>query len=375
MNYFARAVLKTLLAFLLLAGSTGHGYAQSTEKHRYLYVAAPGVRNYLQNGGHGLLVFDMDKNFKFVKRITTGGLDEKGQPSNVKGIAVSLFTGCVYITTLDSLLCIDLQTEKTVWEKKYEGGCDRLSISTDGKTIYLPSLEGDDWKVIDAKTGDVLDRIVTHTHSHNTLCGRDGTKVYLEGLQSHYLTIVNTSNKKIESKVGPFANNVRPFTIDAAQRRCFVNVDGLPGFETGDLQKGIKTGHVEVEGYQAGPVKRHGCPSHGIALAPDESEVWISDGFNESVHIFTITKEKPEQTASIKLSDQPGWIVFSLDGRYALPSTGEIIDAHTKKIIYRLVDETGAFVQSEKMIEIQFADNKPVLAGDQFGIGRGNSPE
>ena len=41
---------------------------------RYLYVASPGVRNYVQYGGHGLLVFDIDNDYRFVKRIATGGL-------------------------------------------------------------------------------------------------------------------------------------------------------------------------------------------------------------------------------------------------------------------------------------------------------------
>jgi len=34
-----------------------------------------------------------------------------------------------------------------------------------------------------------------------------------------------------------------------------------------------------------------------------------------------------------------------------------------------LRDETGAAVQSEKLLEIDFADGKPVRAGNQFGIG------
>jgi hypothetical protein len=149
-----------------------------------------------------------------------------------------------------------------------------------------------------------------------------------------------------------------------------VNVNGLLGFETGDLKTGKKIAHVEVKGFPTGPVKRHGCPSHGIGLTPDEREIWLSDGFNEAIHIFDISKENVRQTGMIKLSDQPGWITFSIDGKYALPSTGDIIDVKTRKIIATLRDETGAPVQSEKMVEVQFAGGKPVKAGDQFGIGR-----
>jgi hypothetical protein len=258
MDYFSLRLRSALiLLFTGLSIFVSAILAHPLPKHHYLYVATPGVRNYLQYGGHGLLVFDMDDDFKFVKRIATGGLDNKGQPSNVKGIAVSLFTHCIYISTIQSLLCLDLLTEKLVWERFYDGGCDRMSISPDGKTIYLPSFEGDDWKVLDAKTGNVLHRLVTHSGSHNTVFGLDGKKVYLEGLRSDYLTVVNTADQSIIKEVGPFANHVRPFTINAGQNRCFVNVDSLLGFEIGDLQTGKKTAHVVVKGFLSGPVKRH----------------------------------------------------------------------------------------------------------------------
>src|SRR5882757_10857129 len=177
-----------ILCSLFVVGAIAFcGAGLPAANHHYLYVAAPGVRNYLQYGGHGLLVFDMDNHFKFLKRIATGGLDDKGQPSNVKGVAVSLYTHCIYVSTIQSLQCLDLLTDQLVWEKKYEGGCDRMSVSPDGKTIYLPSFEGDDWKVVDAVTGDVLGRVVTHSGSHNTIYSPDGKKVYLEGLRSNYL--------------------------------------------------------------------------------------------------------------------------------------------------------------------------------------------
>jgi hypothetical protein len=202
------------------------------------------------------------------------------------------------------------------------------------------------------------------------LYGPDGKKVYLEGLRSNMLTVVNTADQKIVRQVGPFINHVRPFTIDANQSRCFVNADSLLGFEVGDLNTGKKIAHVEVEGFQMGSVKRHGCPSHGIALTPDENEIWLADAFNESVHVFDIAQNKIRQEKSIKVSDQPGWITFTIDGKYAMPSTGDIIDAKKREIIATLVDETGARVQSEKMVEVQFEGTKLVRAGDQFGIGR-----
>src|SRR2546425_535587 len=68
-------------------------------ERKYLYVAEPGIRNYLAYGGHGILVFDIDHGYRFVKRIQTAGLDDTGQPLNVKGICASAATKRLYLST------------------------------------------------------------------------------------------------------------------------------------------------------------------------------------------------------------------------------------------------------------------------------------
>ena len=169
--------------------------------------------------------------------------------------------------------------------------------------------------------------------------------------------------------MGPFSNVIRPFTVNGSGTLCFVNVNGLLGFEVGDLRTGRKLYRVEVQGFEQGPVKRHGCPSHGIALTPDEKELWLADGANNSIHVFDATVMPPRQSASIKLRDLPGWISFSMDGRFAFSSTGEIIDTTTKKIVAVLADEAGRQVQSEKMLDLAIANGQVVRAGNQFGVG------
>ena len=337
---------------------------------KYLYVAVPGVRNYLEYGGHGILVYDIEAGHKLIKRIPTYGFKKDGTPSNVKGVAVSVATNCIYISTLEALQCIDLASEKLLWEKKYEGGCDRMAMSPDGKTIYLPTLEKEHWNVVDAKSGEVIKQIFTNSGAHNTLYGSDGTKVYLAGLRTPSLGVADAHEHSVIKQVGPFSAPVRPFTIDADQRSCYVNVNDLLGFEIGDIRSGKMLHRVEVQGFSKGPVKRHGCPSHGIGLTPDESEVWLCDAFNQRLHIFDNTVMPPAQLTSIELRDQPGWITFSMDGEYAYPSTGEVIVVKTRKIVGGLRDETGNAVQSEKMVEIHIDGKKAVKAGDQFGIGR-----
>lgn len=343
--------------------------AQQQPDRRFLYVAVPGVRDYLEYGGHGLIVFDIDNDHRFVKRIPTAGLSESGRPLNVKGICGCAETGRLYISTIKQMMCLDVASEKILWQCRYDAGCDRMSITPDGKTLYLPSLEGPHWYVVNALDGSVVRKIVRNSRAHNTVCGLSGRRAYLAGLSSPLLSVADTRDHSVRT-VGPFSASIRPFTVDGRETRCYVTVNELLGFEIGDLRSGEKLFRVTVEGFETGAVKRHGCPSHGIGLSPDEKELWVTDAHNQRLHVFDNTVTPPKQMASIRLRDEPGWVTFGLDGKYAYPSTGDVIDTASRKIVAQLTDEKGRAVQSEKMIEVHLRGREVVRLGDQFGLGR-----
>lgn len=341
--------------------------AQATAKEqRLLYVVTPGIRNYLEFGGAGILVFDRDHDFAFVKRIDTSA-SKSDKPLNIKGVCACAATRKLYFTTLTTLYCVDLVSEKTLWEKALEGGCDRLSITPDGKSLYVPTLEKDHWTVVEGATGEIIKRIETKSGAHNTVVSIDGTRMYMAGLRSPLLPVADTKTHEVVQKIGPFSDSIRPFTV--GREHVYVNVNKLLGFEIGDLKTGKMLHRVEVSGYKQGAIKRHGCPSHGIALTPDEKEVWVCDAANSSLHLFDNTTMPPKQVQSIKLREQPGWVTFSADGTLGYPSTGEIIDVKTRKILAALKDEKGREVHSEKLLEIHFKDGVPVHNSDQFGRG------
>ena len=367
----SRSLPIALASALALAGALSPAAPRppAGERH-FLYVASPGVRNYVEYGGVGVLVFDMDAGYRFVKRIPTFAVPPGLAAENVKGVAASAASGRLYVTTPKRLAAIDLVTGKMLWNREYELGCDRRAISPDGRLLYVPSFEGPSWRVVDGATGDSVATVVTDSGAHNTIYGLDGRRVYLAGLRSPVLRVADPTTHKVVSEVGPFGQFIRPFTVNGAGTLAFVNVNELLGFEVGDLETGKVLHRVEVTGYAKGPVKRHGCPSHGIGLTPDEKEIWLADAANSRLHVFDATTMPPRQVASIALRDQPGWVTFSLDGRHAWPSTGEVIDTATRRVVATLRDEEGRDVQSEKVVEVVFAGGKPVRVGDQFGVGR-----
>src|SRR5205823_5626739 len=158
---------------------------------RLLYVVCPGIRDYLEFGGAGVLVFDIDSGHKFVRRIETTA-SAAAKPRNIKGVVASPATRKLHFTTPESLFCLDLVTNKTDWKKDLPQGCDRLAATPDGKTLFVPSFEKDIWNVVDAATGKVTADIETKSGAHNTICGLDGKRVYMAGLKSPFLFVADT---------------------------------------------------------------------------------------------------------------------------------------------------------------------------------------
>jgi hypothetical protein len=161
--------------------------------------------------------------------------------------------------------------------------------------------------------------------------------------------------------------------------KIYTNQNNFLGYLVVD----VKTGHVDrtVEvtsvdwrsNWNSTPRPRtpHGCPSHGIALTPDESEVWIADGIYNKIRIFSNTEDPKE----IDAIDTPGgsyWLTIGLDGKQMYSSSGDVIDVKTHKIVGQMKDEYGRPLQSEKMLDMTFIDGHLQRVSNQFANGFGD---
>ena len=369
-----------ILCAAVLAAAAGEALAQprAARERDLLYVAVPnragGTEFMGDYGGVGILVFDVRSDYRFVKRIPTWDYPASQEPEAMRGIEVSIPAGLLYIATRTRLAAFSLTTDAMVWEQTYDGECcDRLSVSPDGTTIYAPGDGNATWYVIDAATGDLVTTVATpeSNGAHNTIWALDGSRVFMSGQQSPVISVADPATHTVVQTIGPFTNVVRPFTVNGRNTHLFANVNDLLGFEVADLETGEVIHRVEVEGYGWSRNRRlpHQVPSHGIALSPDETEIWVVDGVNRYIHVFDATAMPPEQMMSIPTRDVPAWLTFGLDGEFVYPSSGDVIDAATKEIVAGLTDEFGNAVRSEKMIEVLFEDGQPVRTVDQFGIG------
>ena len=353
-----------LFVVLLCVVATG---AQAADEavHRYLYLATPDGAQMESASGKGILVFDIDAGFKFVRRIAIENLE-----GGVRGLTGCLATHSLYYsTTAKEMGRFDLETDAVVWDRKFSGGCDRSAVMLDGSKVFAPTgwWEGTDnggFVVIDGATGAELRRMKIGTGAHNSIMSLDGKRLYLGTTTT--LTIFDPVDERVIKTIPEVGESgVFPYTIDSKQRYAFVCLGKHVGFDVVDLEQG-KAIHRVLAG--DAPIEHR---THGAALTPDETELWISDQVGKKLFIFDATKMPPAPKGHVELSVAGhGWVNFSLDGKYAWCHTPDVFDAQTKQQIATLRDENGKPVGSSKLIEVHMQNGKVVRMGNEFGLGR-----
>lgn len=377
--------------FGILSAEAQEHAARAAENNSYLhgppdkeliYVTAPGtLEGSADRNGTGIIVLDARDNYNFVKRIQTWDVPASKNSEQVSGVTASPVTQMIYVATRGRLAAFDLGTEKKVWENAYDGQCcERPQVSPDATFLYVGSDLKDFWYVVDPRTGELIAKAVSplSPNAHNLNLSADGKLAFMSP-NGKVMGVAETTTHKLVKTI-TFGDNIRPFVLNHDSSLIYANTNNLLGFEIADVNSGKIIQHVEVQGFgwpqkwQASPRPRipHGCPSHGIALTPDEKEVWIADGINDYIHIFDNTKMPPRQVDSIKTTAGPYWITVGLDGKFAYISSGDVIDTKTRKIVGHLKDEYGRPLHSEKLLDMLFANGKLTRVVNQFGNGLGD---
>ena len=368
-----RILTPFVIALSFIAGSSTPASAADTSLKRLLYVTSRDGAG--GKGDKGIYVYDIDNGHKLVKFIPMPQL------GGTRGVTAAT-SGKLWIAhTNDKLLCMDLKSEKVLWENQYpkeEGGCDRIGVTPDGKKLYVPSgfwSNNHNVKVVAGDTGKLLKQIDVAPKGgmHNLIVSPDGRRVVAGSTQFNMLSVIDTATDEVTLKVGPIIGVIQPLTINGAGTLAYINThlyrEGYgPGFEIGDL----KTGKIlHIVGRPELKDRKTRC--HGIGLTPDEKEVWVVDQENKEMHIFDNTVMPPRFKQAVPMAAKVhGWICFSRDGKYGWCDTGEVFDVATKKVITQWTDKPdgkGDPVMSSKFIEIHFKDGEAVWVGQQMGIG------
>ena len=361
-------VAMTLL-YAVGAQVAGCAQAQAARPQRRLYAV-----NESSSDRGTISVYDIDAGHRLIKTIWT-----VPNVGDVRGVAGSAVTGKLYVAYFDAssigkIFCIDIYTEKLLWDKMVSPGIDRLAIEPAGHLLYVPTWEGgtaDYVNVLDANTGDVVKSIHFSNRSHDTqypLSGPIFQETKAADGSGRYLYRIDPQSYAV-SRIGPYSDVLGPYAVDGKSRFAVDDVTNLWGMQVADL----KTGRIVTAILPHHPPGVAGL-MHGIGWTPDQTEVWqSSSGGDPHIYIWDMTNPMMpvfKQTLGLESGRGSHWLTFAINGDFAYiapeknsPQGTEVFDAHTHAYV-------GTIGSSEDMIEIDFKDGKISQIGDQYGIGR-----
>lgn len=374
------------VAWLLLLGFAFYGpraaAAKSPDTGRFLYLIE-----------HDAVVdvYDIAANHALVTTFPT-----VRNVGDVKGVCASPGSHLLYLSYLDTkglgwIAAVDLVSHHLVWNDVYAQGVDRLSCNPDGTRLFVPSgeyLPKTNVLMVDGLTGKLMKNLPAATLSHDSLSNLKGDRVYLETKSTQNIYLFDEASGTPLKSIGPLAGIPGPFTFTADETRLYANVYGLNGFEIYDLVAGKSLERVALPNEPQG----EGNPvtfedNHGIALTPDEKEIWIADGprsGGSKVHIFDVSNSPARQIAIVDTHEScPHWITFSLKGDYAYIAarspiltlqTGvctsphdfrtTVVNTATREIVGKLANSVGYYV------EVDLKGGVVTAVGSQYGVGR-----
>ena len=310
-----------------------------------LYVTVPGsLERPGWSSGVGIVVLDLNDNYHFVKRIPTWEYAGSMSPEQVSGVAASPVTNFIYVAARGRLAAIDLGTDRMVWSVTLDGKCcERPQVTPDGKIIVVGGDLQNYWYEVDARTGKLLGKLEAplSSNSHNLNLSADGKTAFMSP-NNKIMTLSDVASRKVIKTIA-FPDNIRVFVLNKDSSRVYANNNNFLGYVVADVASGkiVQTVDVKSVNWRSQwnttprPHVPHGCPSHGIALTPDETEVWVADGIFKKIHVFSNTQD-PKEIATIDTPAGTYWMTFGLDGKVVFASSGDVIDVKSHKVIGQL---------------------------------------
>jgi YVTN family beta-propeller protein len=294
-------------------------------------IAANGTpRVYVTNSkGDGVTIID-PATMKAIGSIKVG--------DNPHGIIASPDRRTLYISVegTDELVAVDIATNKVTSRVKVGRAPNEVSITKDGRKVFVPLRNDNAIDVVDTKTMKVIDRLKAPAMPHNTYVSANGKHLYLGTMSGSRITIYDTVSHKQLNEIAP-GDWVRPIALLRDESLAYVALSKLHGFAIVDLKEGKTIRRVEMPALPPGTeIPPYDTLTHGLALTPDEHELYVTSMAGKAVYAFSIPNIK--QLAKIDVGKFPNWITISSDGRLVwvsnqLDDTVSAIDTRFKKVV------------------------------------------
>src|SRR5262245_12659835 len=256
------------------------------------------------------------------------------------GAAVSA-DGRRFFTTVEgdrTLHVIDTASDKITQSIKLSGLPNQCAVTPDGKFVGVPIRDGDGVDIVDVAAGKVVKNLPVKA-PHNCYNAQRNDHVWVTSMGDHKVNLIDLKSLAYLAEV-PVGGIPRPLAVTRDEKTLYCQLSDLHGFVVADVPGRKVVAKVDLPPLPPDvkfPVPN--TPSHGLALTPDEKELWTTSCGTDTVYVFDTARK--EIVGKVGTGKGPAWLTFSPDGRYCCVSNvlGDdvsIIDAAKREEVARI---------------------------------------
>ena len=219
-----------------------------------------------------------------------------------------------------------IRTGKLLWKVAIPGlRSDHMTISHDGRRLYVSALTEDEVEVIDTRTHAITGSFPSGQWPHDNHVSPDGKRLYNgsignivapeegRGEEPYRLTVVErVSLEPVRSYI--FDRGVRPYVITHDERRMYAQLSEFHGVVAYDLRAGrmLRERSLPIDEGVSEEDYDFEAPHHGLAMTPDERTLCAAGRASDYVALLSTRRLRP--LAIIEVDDAPGWSAIAPGG-------------------------------------------------------------
>jgi YVTN family beta-propeller protein len=226
-----------------------------------------------------------------------------------------------------TLIISDTETHKITGTVKLPGKPNECAVTPDGRYVTVPIRDGDSVAIVDVNQQKIV-KLLPIKEPHNSVNIGSNRYMFISSMGSHEIDVIDLEKMDYSAHI-PVGGRPRPFVVSKDGRTLYVAVSDLHGFNIVDVPEKKVTQRVEIPSEHSGPPRPRQSETpdtytHGLALSPDESELWVTSLLDDCIYIYDLKAKKV--TGRLATGDGPNWIVFSPDGKLACVSNTDSDD-------------------------------------------------
>ena len=227
----------------------------------------------------------------------------------------------------DGIGVVDLATMRLLRTIRGVSDPEQVSVSRDGRRLYVASEDTGTAVVLDESDGRLLATLPVGHEPEGIATSPDGRWVYVTSEADDRVAVIDTRHNAVVARV-PVGARPRSIVFATHAPRAYVSCESDASVAVLDTERHAQSARIAIPGDGARPM--------GLALSPDGAMLYVTTG--RGGRLVAVDTRTHDVRGSVPVGTRPWGVTASTDGRWLYTANGpsndvSVVDARTLRVV------------------------------------------